>query len=147
MAPGQTEARFTALAAALEAKSIHPIAQALVQHVKTTGTPLTVENVEEIAGHGLRGRVDGQEVLAGNTKLLIRFNVAYPAEIDQLVDSIVVVAVAGQYADYLTVADEIKEDAAQAVRELRAQGIKTIVMLSGDKDTIVQRVAKTLEAV
>jgi Cd2+/Zn2+-exporting ATPase len=143
-APGQTEARFTALAAALEAKSTHPIAQALVQHVKPTGPPLTVENVEEIAGHGLRGRVDGQDVLAGNTKLLTKFNVAYPAEIDQLVDSIVVVAVGGQYAGYLTVADEIKEDAAQAVRELKAQGINTIVMLSGDKDAIVQRVAKEL---
>ncbi|MDO7854408.1 heavy metal translocating P-type ATPase [Hymenobacter convexus] len=143
-APGQTEARFTALAAALEAKSTHPIAQALVQHVKPTGPALSVENVEEIAGHGLRGRVDGQDVLAGNTKLLQKFNVAYPAEIDQLVDSIVVVAVAGQYAGYLTVADEIKEDAAQAVRELKAQGINTIVMLSGDKDAIVQRVAQTL---
>jgi len=143
-APGQTEARFTALAASLEAKSTHPIAQALVQYVKPTGPHLTVENVEEISGHGLRGQVDGQQVLAGNTKLLTKFNVAYPAEIDQLVDSIVVVAVAGQYAGYLTVADEIKEDAAQAVRELQAQGITTLVMLSGDKDTIVQRVAKTL---
>ena len=143
-APGQTEARFTALAAALEAKSTHPIAQALVQHVKPTGPALSVENVEEIAGHGLRGRVDGQEVLAGNTKLLKKFNVAYPAEIDQLVDSIVVVAVGSQYAGYLTVADEIKEDAAQAVQELKAQGINTIVMLSGDKDAIVQRVAQTL---
>ena len=143
-APGQTEPQFTALAAALEAKSTHPIAKALVQHVKPTGAPLSVENVEEIAGHGLRGRVDGQDVLAGNTKLLTKFNVAYPAEIDQLVDSIVVVAVGGQYAGYLTVADEIKEDAAQAVRELKAQGITSIVMLSGDKDAIVQRVAKEL---
>ncbi|ALW85695.1 cadmium/zinc/cobalt-transporting ATPase [Hymenobacter sedentarius] len=143
-APGQTEARFTALAAALEAKSTHPIAQALVQHVKPTGPALAVENVEEISGQGLRGRVDGQEVLAGNTKLLKKFNVAYPADIDQLVDSIVVVAVGNQYAGYLTVADEIKEDAAQAVRELKAQGISTIVMLSGDKDSIVQRVAQTL---
>ncbi|MFC6225845.1 heavy metal translocating P-type ATPase [Hymenobacter artigasi] len=143
-APSQTEARFTALAAALEAKSTHPIARALVQHARPTGPALTVENVEEIAGHGLRGRVDGQDVLAGNTKLLNKFSVAYPAEIDQLIDSIVVVAVGGQYAGYFTVADEIKEDAAQAVRELKAQGIKTIVMLSGDKDAIVQRVAKTL---
>ncbi|AWM32360.1 heavy metal translocating P-type ATPase [Hymenobacter nivis] len=143
-APGQTEARFMALAAALEAKSTHPIARALVQHVGPTGPPLAVENAEEIAGHGLRGRVDGQDVLAGNTKLLSKFNVAYPTEIDQLVDSIVVVAVGGAYAGYLTVADEIKEDAAQAVRELKALGISTIVMLSGDKDAIVQRVAKTL---
>ncbi|MGI4759831.1 MAG: heavy metal translocating P-type ATPase [Janthinobacterium lividum] len=143
-APGQNPVRFTSLAAALEAKSTHPIAQALVQYVKSDGTPLAVENVEEIAGHGLRGRVDSQDVLAGNTKLLKKFNVAYPSEIDQLVDSIVVVAVGGQYAGYLTVADEIKEDAAQAVRELKAQGVTTIVMLSGDKDAIVQRVAKEL---
>lgn len=143
-APGQDPARFTALAAALEAKSTHPIAQALVQYVKPTGPALAVENVEEIAGHGLRGRVDGQNVLAGNTKLLSKFSVAYPTEIDQLIDSIVVVAVGGQHAGYLTVADEIKEDAAQAVRELKAQGITSIVMLSGDKDAIVQRVAKEL---
>ncbi|MGI4734151.1 MAG: heavy metal translocating P-type ATPase [Janthinobacterium lividum] len=143
-ANGQDPARFTALAAALEAKSTHPIAQALVQNVKPTGTPLNVENVEEIAGHGLRGQVDGQDVLAGNTKLLSKFNVAYPPEVDQLVDSIVVVAVGGQYAGYLTVADEIKEDAAQAVQELKAQGVTSIVMLSGDKDAIVQRVAKEL---
>jgi Cd2+/Zn2+-exporting ATPase len=143
-ANGQDPARFTALAAALEAKSTHPIAQALVQYAPPAGTPLAVENVEEIAGHGLRGRVEGQDVLAGNTKLLSKFKVAYPAEVDQLVDSIVVVAVGGQYAGYLTVADEIKEDAAQAVRELKAQGITSIVMLSGDKDAIVQRVAKEL---
>ena len=143
-APGQHAARFTALAAALEAKSTHPIAQALVQYAPPTGPPLAVENVEEIAGHGLRGQVDGQAVLAGNTKLLSKFEVAYPAEVDQLVDSLVVVAVGGQYAGYLTVADEIKEDAAQAVRELKAQGITKVVMLSGDKDAIVQRVAQQL---
>ncbi len=65
----------------------------------------------------------------------------YPAGIDQVVESIVVLALDGQYAGYITVADEIKEDAAQAVRELRAQGVKNIVMLSGDKDAITQRVA------
>ncbi|OGX86492.1 heavy metal translocating P-type ATPase [Hymenobacter glacialis] len=140
----QDAARFTALAAALEAKSTHPIAKAVVEHAGGSGTNLAVENVEEIAGHGLRGRVDGHDLLAGNAKLLTRFSVAYPAEVDQVTDSIVVVAVDGQYAGYLTVADELKEDAAQAVQELRAQGIGTVVMLSGDKDTIVQRVARQL---
>ncbi|TPG66779.1 heavy metal translocating P-type ATPase [Hymenobacter nivis] len=148
-APGPTgaaqdPARFTALAAALEAKSTHPIAQALVAYAPPASPPLAVADVAEIAGHGLRGRVDGQDVLAGNAKLLRKFGVAYPPEIDQVADSIVVVAVGGQYAGYLTVADELKPDAAQAVRELRAQGITGIVMLSGDKDTIVQRVAKEL---
>ena len=107
-----------------------------------TGVP--VENVEEIAGHGLRGRVDGRDVLAGNTKLLTKFSVAYPAEVDQVVDSIVVAAVDGKYAGYLTVADAPKEDAARTVQELQADGITKIVMLSGDKDSITQRVAKEL---
>ncbi len=143
-AAGQATAEFIALAAALEAKSTHPIARAVVQYAPAASPPLAVEDVEEIAGHGLRGTVAGRAVLAGNTKLLRKFDVAYPPEVDQLVDSLVVVAVDNRYAGYLTVADEIKDDAAQAVRELRAQGIGTIVMLSGDKDTIVQRVAKEL---
>jgi Cd2+/Zn2+-exporting ATPase len=61
-----------------------------------------------------------------------------------VVDSIVVAAIDGKYAGYLTVADAPKEDAARAVRELKADGITKLVMLSGDKDSIVQRVATEL---
>jgi Cd2+/Zn2+-exporting ATPase len=129
---------------ALEAKSTHPIAKAVVLHAGAAATGVAVENVEEIAGHGLRGKVEGREVLAGNTKLLSKFNVAYPAEVDQVTDSIVVGAVDGKYAGYLTVADAPKADAAQTVRELRADGITKLVMLSGDKDSITQRVAREL---
>jgi Zn2+/Cd2+-exporting ATPase len=132
------------LVGALETKSTHPIAKAVVQHVGNAVAGVTVESVEEIAGHGLRGRVDGQDVLAGNTKLLTKFQVAYPLEVDQVVDSIVVAAVNGQYAGYLTVADAPKADAKQTVRKLRADGITKIVMLSGDRDSITQRVAKEL---
>ncbi len=143
-AAGLDAARFLHLVAGLEGKSTHPIAKAVVAHVDAKGAGPAVGDVEEIAGHGLRGTVDGRQVLAGNTKLLQKFSIAYPPEIDRIDDSIVVAAVDGQYAGYLTVADEEKEDAAQAVRELKAQGITKIVMLSGDKDSIVQRVAKTL---
>ena len=144
-AAGQPDpARFVALAAALEAKSTHPIAQAVVAHAGPAEEALAVADVEEIAGHGLRGTVAGQWVLAGNTRLLRKFGVAYPAEVDELTDSLVVVAVDNQYAGYLTVADELKPDAAQAVRELRAAGITRLIMLSGDKDSIVQRVAAAL---
>lgn len=144
-APGMDQDRLLALVAALEAKSTHPIAKAVVAYAaKLKHALLAVTEVEEIAGHGLRGVVDGKTILAGNTKLLRKFDVGYPPEVDQIVESIVVAAVEGQYAGHLIVADEIKEDAAQAVRELRAQGIRHLVMLSGDKDTIVQRVAKEL---
>jgi Cd2+/Zn2+-exporting ATPase len=143
-APGTEPAQLLRLVGALETKSTHPIARAVVAHVGEAAMGVAVENVEEIAGHGLRGRVAGRDVLAGNTKLLSKFKVAYPTEVDQVADSIVVAAIDGKYAGYLTVADAPKEDAAQAVRELKADGITKLVMLSGDKDSIVQRVAKEL---
>jgi Cd2+/Zn2+-exporting ATPase len=143
-APDTDPTQLLQLVGALETKSTHPIAKAVVMHVGAAATGVLVEGVEEIAGHGLRGRVAGKDVLAGNTKLLTKFNVAYPTEVDQVVDSIVVAAVDGQYAGYLRVADAPKEDAARAVQELKADGITKLVMLSGDKDSITQRVAKEL---
>ncbi|WP_133273151.1 heavy metal translocating P-type ATPase [Hymenobacter radiodurans] len=143
-APGTDATELLRLVGALEAKSTHPIAKAVVAHVGSAAVNTVVDQVEEIAGHGLRGRVSGHEVLAGNAKLLTRFNVPYPAAVEQVVDSIVVVAIDGQYAGYLTVADAPKPDAAQAVQELKADGITKLVMLSGDKDSITQRVAKEL---
>jgi len=143
-APGTEAAQLLRLAGALETKSTHPIAKAVVAHAGPVTTSVPVENVEEIAGHGLRGRVDGHDVLAGNNKLLRKFAVAYPPEVDQVVDSMVAVALDGHYAGYLTVADAPKEDAARAIQELKADGIAHLVMLSGDKDSITQRVAGEL---
>ena len=143
-APGTTPAQLLQLVGALETKSTHPIAKAVVAHVGAAAAGVAVENVAEIAGHGLRGQVAGHDVLAGNTKLLNKFNIPYPPEVDQVADSIVVAAVDGKYAGYLTVADAPKEDAARAVQELKADGITKLVMLSGDKDSIVQSVAKEL---
>ncbi|GAB3323101.1 heavy metal translocating P-type ATPase [Hymenobacter humi] len=143
-AAGLDAPQLLRLVGALETKSTHPIAKAVVLHAGAAASGVTVDQVEEIAGHGLRGKVDGRDVLAGNTKLLTKFSVAYPTEVDQVLDSIVVAAVDGKYAGYLTVADSPKEDAARTVQELRADGITKIVMLSGDKDSITQRVAKEL---
>ena len=65
--------------------------------------------MQEIAGHGLSGTVDGKAVLVVNTKLLQKFNIPYPAELDSEVDTIAVVAVGGKYAGFITIADEIKQ--------------------------------------
>ncbi len=143
-APGTDAAQLLRLVGALEAKSTHPIAKAVVAHTGAASAGVLVEHVEEIAGHGLRGQVNGRDVLVGNARLLQKFSVAYPPEVDQVADSIVVAAVDGQYAGYLTVADAPKEDAARAIQELKADGITKLVMLSGDKDSIVQRVAQEL---
>ena len=137
------------LTSSLESNSTHPVAKAVVEYA-TSLTPsgglrraVKAENVEEIAGHGLKGTVDGKNVMAGNVKLLQKFNIDYPAEINELVDTIVVIAVNEKYAGYITIADEIKEDAKQAIDAMHQLKIQT-VMLSGDKQSVVSKVAKQL---
>ena len=131
------------LTAAIESNSTHPIAKAVDEYAGDAAKNLKAEGVEEISGHGLKGTVDGKNVLAGNVKLLKKYNIEYPAEIDNLVDTVVVIAVNDKYAGYITIADEIKEDAKQAIEEMHKLNIQT-VMLSGDKQAVVAKVAQTL---
>jgi Cd2+/Zn2+-exporting ATPase len=131
------------LAAAIETNSTHPIAKAVVEYAGDKAAGLKAENVEEISGHGLKGTVEGKVILAGNAKLLKKFNISYPSEVDALVDTIVVIAVNDKYAGYITIADEIKEDAQQAIQQMHDLKIQT-VMLSGDKQAVVDKVAKAL---
>lgn len=138
------ESYLLKLAAAIESQSTHPIALAITEHAgKNAVKGLSIADVEEVSGHGLKGKIDGKEVLAGNTKLMKKFNIEYPAQIDSIVYTIVVVAVDKKYQGHITIADKIKEDAAQAIKELHALNIKT-VMLSGDKQSVVDEVAKKL---
>ncbi len=134
---------FVQMVATVESHSNHPIASAIVQYANGKINTSALSGIEEISGHGLKGNYNGSEVLVGNTRLLKKFNVAYPPEVDNVVDTIVVCAVSGQYAGYITIADEIKEDAKQAIEGL-SKRIPTLVMLSGDKQTVVDKVAKTL---
>ena len=130
---------FLNLVSALEKQSTHPIAKAIVA---SHPSELKAIEVEEISGKGLKGKVDGKTVLAGNTKLLDHFTIQYPKEIHDIVESIVVVAVDDKYAGYITIADKIKEDAQQAIQKMKALGVSKTIMLSGDKNTITQKVAK-----
>lgn len=139
---GLDEKVWIPLAAAVESQSTHPIAKAVADYAKSGNSP-SVQNLEEIKGHGLKGVVDGKEVLAGNVKLMRKFNIALPKEVESIVETIVLVAVDGKLAGYLTISDEIKEDAKSAIQQMHALNIKT-VMLSGDKQAVVDSVAKTL---
>ncbi|MCB0769608.1 MAG: cadmium-translocating P-type ATPase [Flavobacteriales bacterium] len=142
-AAGFTEGRLLGVVKAMETHSTHPIAQAVLKYPQGDAVG-DATNVEEISAHGMRGTVNGEEVLVGNARLLRKFNVPYPAEVDAVEDTIVVCAIGGAYAGYLTVADKIKDDAKETIGLLKAQGIREIVMLSGDKTAITQRVAATL---
>jgi len=140
---GISEEELIRFTATLESKSTHPIANAIVQYAKDNPKNASVENVEEIAGHGLSGKIDGRNILAGNLKLLKKYNIDYDTSLENKVETIVVVAIENKYAGYFLIADEIKEDAKEAISKLHQLNIKT-VMLSGDKQSIVAKVAKEL---
>jgi len=137
------EADFLNLLTAVEAKSTHPIARAIVAYAGQKEIH-PADNMEEIAGMGLKGFVNGKEVLAGNVKLLEKFNIDFDPKIASIEESIVVVAIDQKYVGYVLIADEIKEDAAEAIKQLHENGIKQLVMLSGDKTSIVKKVASSL---
>jgi Cd2+/Zn2+-exporting ATPase len=131
------------LTAAIESKSTHPIAIAIEKFAGDILKGVEIKDVEEIAGRGLKGIVNGKTVLAGNSKLLDKFDVKYDHAIKEIDESIVIIAVKDVYSGYFIVADEIKEDALQTITGLHQMGIKT-VMLSGDKQSAVDKVAQFL---
>ena len=128
----------------LEKFSSHPIAQAIVKYGEKEQSQITTSNIEEIPGHGLKGQIGQHEVIAGNYKILDKFKVTFDEQLKSIVNTTVFVAFDGQYAGYITIADTIKEDADAAIRALRAEGIQNIIMLSGDKQSVVDEVAKKL---
>ncbi|MGQ0827944.1 MAG: heavy metal translocating P-type ATPase [Bacteroidota bacterium] len=137
---------FVKMVAAVESQSTHPIAKAIVEYANVGDKNVPVSNVEEISGHGLKATYKESEILAGNTKLLKKFNIVYPAEVDAITDTIVVAAINNEYAGYITIADELKDDAKEAVSQMH-QSISKIIMLSGDKQSVVDKVAKELNIV
>ncbi|WP_224996089.1 heavy metal translocating P-type ATPase [Cesiribacter sp. SM1] len=143
VSPVMEAAELIALAAALEKYSTHPVAKAVTEYAGKSASQPEVKNVEEIAGHGMKGEVAGKMLLAGNLKLLKQFSVSYPAELDGIADTLVAIAFGNSYAGYIVIADELKEDAAQAIKQLHRLNIKTVV-LSGDKQSVVDQVAKSV---
>ncbi|WP_202703852.1 heavy metal translocating P-type ATPase [Flavobacterium sp. UGB4466] len=127
----------------LESQSTHPVATAIHNYVGQIDSSITLKNVEEISGHGLKAEIDGKELHVGNFKLMDKFSIAYDVDPNAVVYTTIAIAYNNKFAGYLTIADEIKADAQEAVTKLKALGVK-VTMLSGDKTNVVQFVAKTL---
>lgn len=138
-----SEAEFMQYLMAMEERSTHPIAKAILEY-KVAGSDFEATEVSEVAGKGLKGTVNGKTVLVGNKALLTSNGIEVLTETDSIVESIVMVAIDGKFSGYVIIADELKEDAHQAIEQIRASGISNIIMLSGDKDAITQEVAKAL---
>jgi Zn2+/Cd2+-exporting ATPase len=127
----------------LESKSTHPIASAIHEFAGEIDHSISIENVEEIAGHGLKGTIQGKELLAGNFKLMEKFGVQHNVNNQNVSDTLIAVAYDRRFLGYLTISDQIKEDAAQTISLLKNMNVKT-TMLSGDKTAVVEEVAKNL---
>ncbi|OXE99058.1 Cd2+/Zn2+-exporting ATPase [Flavobacterium araucananum] len=137
------KAEILKLVNVLESQSTHPVATAIHNHVGQIDASVELKNVEEISGHGLKAEINGKQLHVGNFKLMDKFNIKYDIDPNEVVYTTIAIAYDNKFAGYLTIADEIKADAQEAVTRLQALGVK-VTMLSGDKSNVVQFVADKL---
>ena len=137
-----TEEALLELAAHAEAFSDHPIAISVREAYAGALDPKRVSDSGNEAGHGVTATIDGKKVLVGNDKLMAQAGVAAP--VCETVGTILHVAVDGAYAGHIVIADVVKDDAASAIAELKAAGIRRTVMLTGDREEVAADVATKL---
>ena len=137
-----SNAQLLSMASAIEAVSTHPIATSIVSEAKAQGIVVEASDfVQELAGEGMVGTVDGQQVLVGNRRLMERYAVqGYPTEATEY-GTEVLVAEGNTYLGRIIIADEARPDSAEAIANLNGQDIKT-VMLTGDAEASANYIAK-----
>ena len=129
-------------AACVESFSNHPVSLSIRRAYDKEIDAALISNVKEIPGQGVTAIVDGRFVAAGNARLMQMLGITVEDPGDAA--TVVHVAVDGEYKGYIVIADVIKEDAAKAVSELKAQRVKRIVMLTGDAESVAESVAMSL---
>ncbi|VEJ35972.1 Cadmium, zinc and cobalt-transporting ATPase [Aedoeadaptatus ivorii] len=139
---GVSKEELLELTAHAESYSNHPISLSLKRAYSKEIDNGRISDVEEISGHGVIATVDGKKVMAGNIKLMKKMDIPYFK--GELIGTVVHVAVNNKYIGYIVISDEVKEDSAQAIKELKAANIKQTVMLTGDNKSIGSKVAKEL---
>ena len=133
------ETELLHLAAHVERHSIHPIAQSLRRAYPDEQDDCSVTEIREIAGQGVRATVNGRTVCVGNARMMQAVGADWqPCEKS---GTIIHIAIDGVYAGHIVISDRVKADAAEAVSALRAAGVRRIVMLTGDAESVAAEVA------
>ena len=135
--------RILEYAAMAESYSSHPISKSLLKAYGKEIDKSRIENVEEISGHGVKADIDGLEVLAGNVKLMKKFDIKY-SDCNEI-GTIVHVAIDHKYVGYILIADKLKDHAKESIQALKRIGVKKTVMLTGDVKSVADSVAKELD--
>ncbi|MBU3108528.1 cadmium-translocating P-type ATPase [Clostridium gasigenes] len=130
------------IAALGESLSNHPIAQSIVKAYGKEINKDQIKNYEEVSGHGISVKINEEDILLGNYKLMNMFNIKYN-EVESI-GTIIHVAINKEYKGNIIISDEIKEDAANAIKELKKIGVHTTVMLTGDRKSVAERVGKII---
>jgi len=142
-AEGQiSEDELLRYAAYVESYSSHPIATSILKAYGKDIRKEDIEDVEEIAGKGIRAKVKGKSILAGNSKLMDSERISYNKP--ENIGSVIYVAIDKKYVGSIIISDEIKEDSIQAIADLKSMGVKKIVMLTGDNKEIALNIGKNL---
>jgi Cd2+/Zn2+-exporting ATPase len=139
---GISEEKLIEYAALAEANSNHPIAKSITNFYNKKVDLDKVENYEEIAAHGIKINYFGETILAGNEKLMKGENISYTLATE--VGTVVYVAVDSEFRGYIVISDEIKEDSVKAIKDLKNEGIKEVVMLTGDNEKVANNIASKL---
>ena len=139
---GVTEAELVEAAALAESWSKHPISLSIKNAYGKEIDANRVTDVQELGGHGVTAKVDGKTVAAGNARLMAKLNLSAPEVTEP--GTIVHVAIEGKYAGYLLIADVVKPHSAQAIKGLKAAGVRKTVMLTGDAEPVAKAVASGL---
>jgi len=139
---GLTKPELIEVAAKVESLSNHPIAQAVYKYNSTKIDNSDVSEYQEIAGCGIKAKVGNKTVIAGGDRLLNLEDIKH--DICDIGDTAVHLAVDSKYVGYIAISDQIKLDAAAAIKSLKNLGVEKTVMLTGDNQTVAQRVAKNL---
>ena len=130
--------KFMQYVASAEQFSTHPIAQSVLEGYE--GPLLPATNIQEFAGEGILAEVDSKQILVGNHKLMERFEIYFPSS--QEIGTLLYIAINQSYSGYLVIADTLKEDAVDALVQLKQAGVKHTVMLTGDSKKIADHIGK-----
>ena len=128
------------IAAMAESFSNHPIAISIIKEYGKEIDKEVIEEYEEIAGHGIKAVINNEEVLIGNAKLMNQFNISYN-EVDSI-GTVVYCAINGEFKGSIVISDKIKENADEALINLKAAGVKKTVMLTGDNKKTAEKVGE-----
>lgn len=136
------ENRLLEYAALAEAASSHPISLSLKRAYGRDIDRERVSGIEDISGNGVTALVDGKRTAVGNIKLMNRLNITVSEQ--ETADTVVYIAIEGEYAGHITIADRPKPNSKQAISELKRIGIKKTVMLTGDNTAVAEKIAAEL---